>query len=187
MKWLRAGLITVSFAMLIGAGIYIFYSNILPGLKHSNKSAQLVIPLTGCLVEENRDFETTLLRQINTERITRGLPTLSTDARLYQAAAAHSQDMGCGHFFNHINLQGLSLYDRIKEQGYIYAAAAEVIYAGNGPLNSPEEAFQAWLKSPGQKTQLLNSIFTQVGISAVYSQGSPYGGYFTVVFASPAH
>jgi uncharacterized protein YkwD len=187
MRWIRAVVILFSFAMLIGAGTYIFCHSILPGLGYNAKSAQLIIPLTGCRVEEIKPFEADLLQLINTERSRQGLPDLSLDPRLYQAAETHSWDMGCNQFFSHTDLNGQSMYDRIKAQGYIYSAAAEVIYAGSGNKNVPEEALKAWLNNTGHKAHLLNPTYSHVGIGAVHSQGGSYNGYFTVVFASPAH
>jgi uncharacterized protein YkwD len=187
MRWIRAVLITISFAMLFGAGIYIFCNSILPGLNQNAKDAALIPPLTGCQVEENKTFETTLLQQINTERRSQGLPLLSPDSKLFEAAEKHSFDMGCNHFFSHVNPEGQLIYDRIKAQGYIYSSVAEVIFAGSGNMNAPQEALKAWLNNAGYKAHLLDPAFTQVGIGAVHSQGSPYEGYFTVVFASPAH
>ena len=79
------------------------------------------------------------------------------------------------------------MFDRIKEQGYLYANAAEVIFAGSNSMDAPEEALKAWLGNNDFKTHLFDPAFSQVGIGVIHSQGSPYSGYFTVVFASPAH
>ena len=176
-----------SFSALIGAGIYIFCRTILPGLTSNTKSAALIVPLTGCQGEENKPYEADLLQQINGKRHSLGLPELSPDPRLSQAAELHSAAMGCSHFFSHTSLDGQSMYDRIKAQGFIYSAAAEVIYAGSGRMNLPGEALKAWFDNVSYKAHLLDPGFTQVGIGVVNSQGGPYAGYFTVVFASPAH
>jgi uncharacterized protein YkwD len=187
MRWVRAVIILFSFTMLVGAGTYIFCNNILPRLNHNAKSAELIIPITSCRTEENKPFEATILQQINSERRSQELPNLSLETRLYQAAEAHSLSMACNHFFSHTNLEGRTMYDRIKEQGYLYSNAAEVIFAGSGSKNSPEEALKAWLGNVGFRTHLLNPVFSQVGIGVVSCQDGPYGGYFTAVFASPAH
>jgi uncharacterized protein YkwD len=187
MPRVRAVLIISSFAMLVSAGIYIFYHSILPGLNYNTRNAELMVPLTGCQVVENKGYEADLLQQINAERYNQGLPKLSFDPRLYQAAEMHNWDMSCKHFFSHTNLAGQSIYDRIKAQGYIYSGAAEVIYTGSNQTNAPREALKAWLNNSGCKAHLLDPAFTQVGIGAVTSQDSPNNGYFTVVFADPAH
>jgi len=163
-------------------------SSLIVSLKNNTKIRYLErnVPQL-CQVEENKTFETTLLQQINTERRSQGLPLLSPDSKLFEAAEKHSFDMGCNHFFSHVNPEGQLIYDRIKAQGYIYSTVAEVIFAGSGNMNAPQEALKAWLNNAGYKAHLLDPAFTQVGIGAVHSQGSPYEGYFTVVFASPAH
>ena len=173
--------------MLIGAGAYIFCQSILPGLGGISKNAQLTVPLTGCQAQEDRPFEADLLRMINAERRSQGVPGLTSDPKLDLAAQSHSRDMGCRHFFSHTNLEGQSIYDRIKTQGYVYSSAAEVIFAGSGDLDSPRGAFNAWLENSEYKAHLLDPAFTQVGLGAVHNPAGVFSGYFTVVFASPAH
>ena len=187
MRWIRAILIMFSFAMLTGAAAYIFCQNILPGLNLSTKDAKMFVPLTGCLGQEDKVFEAGLLQMINAQRRSQGIPDLALDPSLDLAAQGHSRDMGCNHFFNHTNLDGQTLYDRIKAQNYVYSSAAEVIFAGSGAMDSPSEALKAWLDNSVYKNHLLNPAFSQVGIGAVHNPAGAYSGYFTVVFASPAH
>ena len=48
-------------------------------------------------------------------------------------------------------------------------------------------AFNAWLENSEYKAHLLDPAFTQVGLGAVHNPAGVFSGYFTVVFASPAH
>ncbi len=138
-----------------------------------------------CDYSLNTSFETQLLSLINQERQNNGIAPLNTDSRLVNAARAHSQDMGCNAFFSHTGSDGSSPFDRILAFGYTFSAAAENIYAGSGPYNSPTAAFNAWMASDTHRENMLNPAYVDVGIGYVYVPGSPYGGYFTADFGHP--
>lgn len=138
-----------------------------------------------CSASGNYGFESTLIDLINQERINQGVAPLNTQSQLSSAARGHSQDMACNNIFSHTGLDGSSPFDRIAWQGYSFSAAAENIYAGSGPYDSPQEAFNAWMNSPGHRDNMLNPVYSDIGIGYSYTSTSTYGGYFTAVFAKP--
>ncbi len=138
-----------------------------------------------CSASGNYGFESTLIELINQERINQGLTPLIAQSQLTNAARSHSQDMGCNNIFSHTGSDGSSPFDRIAWQGYSFTTAAENIYAGSGPYDSPQEAFNAWMNSPGHRDNMLNPVYTDIGIGYSYNPASTYGGYFTAVFAKP--
>ena len=138
-----------------------------------------------CNAAGNYGFESTLIDLINQERINQGFTPLNVQSQLSSAARGHSQDMACNDIFSHTGSDGSSPFDRIAWQGYSFSAAAENIYAGSGPYNSPQEAFNAWMNSPGHRDNMLNPVYTDIGIGYSYNAASTYGGYSTAVFAKP--
>ncbi len=137
------------------------------------------------VVSDGHPFEEELLGLINREREKAGVEPLVLSRTLASLARKHCQDMGEHRFFGHNGSDGLTFQDRLKQAGYTYSAAAENIFAGNGPYNTPEAAFKAWMNSAAHRANLLNAAYTEVGIGYRYFPSSPYGGYFTADFGKP--
>ncbi len=138
-----------------------------------------------CAPQGQPGYEDQLLALINQERQNQGLAPLSMNAALREAARAHSRDMACQGFFSHTGSDGSSPADRVARYGYQFSYLGENIYAGNGPYNSPQAAFQAWMNSPGHRQNILSPNFVHVGIGYAYDPNSPYGSYWTADFGSP--
>jgi uncharacterized protein YkwD len=111
-----------------------------------------------------------------------GVDPVNGQNQLGTAARAHSQDMACNRFFDHTGSDGSSFAARITRAGYSYSAAAENIAAGYG---DPASVVAGWMGSQGHKDNMLNPIYTQVGVGYIYVAGSPYGVYWTADFAKP--
>jgi uncharacterized protein YkwD len=138
-----------------------------------------------CVFSGNASFESTLVSLINQERSNLGISPLIVSSQLTAAARQHSRDMACNDFFSHTGSDGSSPFDRMAWSGFSFTAAAENIYAGSGPYNSPQQAFNGWMNSPGHRANMLNAAYTHVGIGYIYCASSTYGGYFTADFARP--
>jgi uncharacterized protein YkwD len=94
--------------------------------------------------------------------------------------------MACNGFFSHGGSDGSSKEDRVAEQGYSGTLVGENIYAsGDTSPNAPQLAFEFWMASPPNRSNILHDKFTEIGIGYIYEPSSPFGGYFTVVFAQP--
>lgn len=140
-------------------------------------------PDPSCTPALNASYEDTLLALINQERNDRGLPSYSSDSRLQAAARGHSLDMACNAYFSHTGSDGSSVGDRVNDEGYSWSWVGENIYAGSSA--TPQSAFNWWMNSAPHKANLLNTNYQDIGIGYVYEPSSPYGGYFTAVFARP--
>lgn len=139
-----------------------------------------------CDLSGNSSFESALLGLINDERDAQGLPTYDQDNRLREAARAHSTDMACNGIFSHTGSDGSTPGERATAQGYEWTQIGENIYgAGETSEAVAQLAFDFWMASPSQRSNLLSETFTEIGIGYIYEPSSPYGGYFTVVFADP--
>jgi uncharacterized protein YkwD len=139
-----------------------------------------------CQAKSAADFEQSMFDLINQERQKAGVPLLTLNENLNSAARQHSADMSCEGHFSHVGSSGSTPFDRIKEQGYVFSAAGENIFAGDGTFFTPEQALKAWLNSSSHRATMLREHYSEVGIGVVYTPGSQYGGYFTIDFASPA-
>jgi uncharacterized protein YkwD len=123
---------------------------------------------------------------INAERQGQGLAAYSMQSQLQAAARLHSTDMACNGIFGHTGSDGSSVRDRVERQGYSWSWIGENIFAtSNHSSSAPQQAFDWWMNSAPHLANLLSPNYTEIGIGYVYLAGSPYGGYFTAVFARP--
>lgn len=127
-------------------------------------------------------MERALLDLINEEREAAGSPALIEQAQLTEAARNHSVAMGCENFFDHVDPDAGGVDARVTETGYSFAAVGENIAAG---YESAAAVFEAWMKSAGHEENLLNPVFSQVGIGSVMIEGSQYETYWTLILAAP--
>ena len=111
---------------------------------------------------------------LNKERTTRGLRKLRRDTRLDLASRRHARSMAARNFFAHGNFVG-----RIRSANYLRGARSwrvgENIAWGSGVLGSPEEIVDAWMRSPGHRSNILSRGFREIGIGIAY--GTPNGSY----------
>ncbi|KAF2668080.1 SCP-domain-containing protein [Microthyrium microscopicum] len=114
---------------------------------------------------------------INGERQKAGCQTLTPDSRLTSAAAREANDMATNHFFSHQGSDGSGFTDRISATGYIWKTAGENIYLGGDAA----AAFNAWMKSPEHKANILNCGYSQTGVAAA---NAAEGTYWVQEFAS---
>lgn len=136
-------------------------------------------------LNENHPFADELLKLINEKRAAVGAPPLAMSSLLVEVAQSHSDEMAANNFFGHNSLNGVTFVDRIKKAGYEFTAAAENLFAGSGPYNSPEYVVKVWMNSPSHQENMLNPVYTQVGIGYRFNPDSTYGGYFTADFGKP--
>jgi uncharacterized protein YkwD len=125
-----------------------------------------------------------LLLLINGVRESEGLLAYAPQGQLKAAALAHSTDMACNGIFSHTGSDGLKAEDRVTAQDYDWTSVEENIFGtGDTTADAPQLALNFWMASPPNQANLLNSGFTDIGIGYTHEPSSPFGGYFTVVFA----
>ena len=140
-------------------------------------------PIGGaCNYEENEAYIEQIFELVNTERITQGLSPLAINEKLSDAALVHASDMACNSIFKEEGSDGSTPEERVEAQGYDASLVLQEIhaqppeYGGDG-----QAAFDAWMGG----TSLLNPTVTEIGIAYAYSSESAFGGYFTLVLATP--
>lgn len=99
----------------------------------------------------------------NTERLDTGASELVLDPELTAIAQAHARDMVERSYFSHTNPDGESPFDRLREAGVTYQAAAENIAWGQ---STPSSVMTAWMNSSGHRTNLLNTRYRKIGVGS---------------------
>lgn len=110
----------------------------------------------------------------NQQRVQNGLPPLTIDPRLIEAAQIHAGDMARLGQMEH-DLPGAALptlQDRAGFVGYKYAWLGENIAFNYADAAS---VVAGWMQSPGHRANILNPNFNDIGVGvALDSQGQPY-------------
>ena len=140
----------------------------------------------GCVTKGNTDFVAQTVALINNARTTNGLPALTTNPQLTQAAQAHSVDMACSGSLSHTGTDGSTTATRIAAAGYNASISRENIYAQPPQYGgNAQAAVDWWMSDQIHRDAILNAQVTEIGAGYAYYSGSPLGGYFTVDFAAP--
>jgi len=113
-------------------------------------------------------------------RRSRGLPAVRIDSRLMTVARRQARAMATHDRLSH-DVAG-DFGTRLRNAGYLAAAAAENIAAGQRTLT---EAFSGWVESPPHRANLLLDGATRIGIAAVPAPKSRYRVYWALVVAAP--
>jgi uncharacterized protein YkwD len=108
-------------------------------------------------------------------------PPLRWNDKLAAVASAHSADMAARNYFSHTTPEGLSPSDRGQAAGY-GRGVGENIAAGQRTM---DEAMDAWLKSPGHCSNIMDARYQDYAIGCATNQSSQYGIYWTQSFGIP--
>ena len=133
--------------------------------------------------------EGTVLCLLNRERTSRGLNRLRADHHLGRAATRFSKAMVRHNFFSHVSPGGSTVHSRIARTGYLRGASGwsigENIAYGTGHYATPEETVDAWMHSPGHRTNILHPGFREIGIGiALGAPGQDGGATYTTDFGT---
>ena len=119
-------------------------------------------------------YEQEVVRLVNAERASYGLPALSIRADLCQYARVKSQDMNDSGYFSHTSPNYGSPFDMMKSFGITYSHAGENIAMG---YSTPEAVVSAWMNSEGHRANIFSASYTELGVGYVAD-----GGYWTQWF-----
>lgn len=107
---------------------------------------------------------------------------LSWSAMLAQASQLHAEDMARHGYFSHSGRDGSTPDERVKRVGYRFRATGENIAGGQ---LTPEDVVAGWIKSPEHCANLMNPVYTEMGVAFAVDRNSKLGVYWTQVFAAP--
>jgi uncharacterized protein YkwD len=144
----------------------------------ADQSQALDLP-DGLAVVADPEAEQEMLKLVNNERTSRGLPALELDPRLVPIARQHSEEMFRLKYFGHQSPVSGSPFDRLAAAKISYSRAGEnLAYA-----QSVAVAHRGLMDSQGHRENILRPEFTRIGIGVI-SAGS-YGRMFTQLFETP--
>ncbi len=111
-----------------------------------------------------KEAEARLLALVNRDRAAAGLAPLALDARLADAARAHSRDMADHDFVAHISPSTGSAVERVGRVGL----APELLLENVGRAYSAEDAESGFMTSPGHRGNILDrrARFIGIGVAA---------------------
>ena len=129
-----------------------------------------------------------MLERINEIRAGHGLPTLSENAMLTQAAQGHAADLSRNDWLIeqrrwHDGSDGSTIGARLTRAGYRGARWLEVVGWGWGGDES--RMFDWWMASPVHRAAILSPDVTEAGAAVVNAPGSVWGFYWVVDFGRP--
>ena len=142
-------------------------------------SGGLAVAAPSVLAYTPDNEELMFLALINDYRAQNGLPALSLNLTLGEAADFHSQDMATSGYFEHTAPNGTTFDQNILNFGYSGETMGENIAAG---MESAAEVLAVWQSSPEHNAGMLNPSFNEIGIGRHYEPSSQYGWYWTTTF-----
>jgi uncharacterized protein YkwD len=112
---------------------------------------------------------------VNFQRSDNGLPPLSSNPQLQQAAEGMAAEMVQQQFFSHETPDGKTVVDRVEPTGYIPNSSdwvvGENLAWGSGGLSTPQAIVNGWMNSPGHRANILAPDYKDIGLAA--AMGAP--------------
>jgi hypothetical protein len=125
----------------------------------------LVLPGFAQDITSTSDMERQIFEWTNQERAKVNAPPLKSNNRLVLAARLHSDEMARQKNLSH-QLQGEPVFtERLSERGARFSAAAENVGFGD----DAETLQMGWMHSPPHRANLLNPVYTDMGVGIVRS------------------
>jgi len=131
-------------------------------------------------VIETKALESEVVRLVNIERSKVGLPPLKENWQLSRIARYKSQDMINKNYFSHYSPTYGSPFKMIESFGLRFSAAGENIAMGQ---RTPQEVMNAWMNSPGHRSNILNPTYTEIGVGLAKDKSGRC--YWTQMFIKP--
>jgi len=105
-----------------------------------------------------------VIRLTNEKRAQAGLPALTENGILSQAAQAKAADMLNKDYWSHIAPDGTQPWTFFTNSGYKYRYAGENLARD---FSSPSSAVEAWMASPSHKENIMSPKYKEIGIAVV--------------------
>lgn len=118
---------------------------------------------------------------VNAERARHDRPPLKPETTLMQIADFYACRLAEGGFFSHVDPFDASTVDsRAISFGYAFLKIGENLAAGQ---RSAPEVVRDWLESPGHRANILDPIFSEVGVSV--KMGGSQGPFWVLELGRP--
>lgn len=119
---------------------------------------------------------TRVVTLVNSERAKVGCSPVTLNAKLSQAAQAHSADMASHNTMSHTGSDGSDPGQRITRAGYLWSTYGENVAYG---YSTPEQVMAGWMASAGHKRNILDCGFKEIGVGVAQP-----GNYWTQDFGT---
>jgi len=126
---------------------------------------------------DESSLETEIFNEINRKRLELENDPLEWDARIYQAAKAHSIYLQTHKAFSHHNVEGASMTDRLKNEDLFFIVAAENLsMLDAGTENIAGLVVEGWMKSPGHRWVIVDRdhFYTHGAVGVTCNKSSCY-------------
>jgi uncharacterized protein YkwD len=145
-------------------------------------------------VRDRAEMEVRIFNLTNDVRKQHGFGVLALALDCRQVAFEHSKDMVERRFFDHINPDGLGPQDRASRAGLhwsvgenlsMFSCSAGARFVKSSSREASLEFLDGWMKSAGHRANILNPVYTHLGVGVHVSFNSVYA---TQLFAvQPLH
>jgi len=126
--------------------------------------SQLSTPLGNVLGFASSITPSQVMEQTNSQRATAGLPPLTLNSKLNQAALAKGQHMYLNQYWAHTAPDGTQPWKFFKDAGYGYKVAGENLARD---FSNSDEMMNAWMASPTHKANIMSSRYQEIGIAVI--------------------
>lgn len=103
-----------------------------------------------------------LLLATNEKRQENGLPVLTMDSSLAQAAQRKADDMFAKNYWSHTAPDGTTPWYFIRSSGYEYVYAGENLARG---YTTATDVVNAWMESPSHRENILSPNYKEIGFA----------------------
>lgn len=134
------------------------------------KNPNLIYPGQKLTIPEFKDvkaLENEVIKLVNIERSNRGLELLKANWQLSRVARYKSTDMRDKNYFSHTSPTYGSPFKMMEDFGLKFSAAGENIAMGQ---KIPKEVMNAWMNSPGHRSNILSPSFSEIGVGVSKDQ-----------------
>ena len=100
----------------------------------------------------------------NQKRVENGVPELTINQLLNEAARRKGEDMLANNYWAHVSPNGTQPWKFFVDAGYTYRYAGENLARD---FSNPSSAVEAWMASPSHRDNLLSTKYDEVGIGVV--------------------
>ena len=145
-----------------------------------SEAAQPVEPPPGHTVEEIEELERECLREVNHQRVARGLGVMEADPNVLAVARAYSRQMAVEGFFSHIDPEGRDVRQRLEKARIKWLMVGENLSYSNGYINPVATSVRGWMDSPGHRHNILEGRYNASAIGAWIADNGTV--YFTEIF-----
>jgi len=128
-------------------------------------------------IDDVKALEDEVIKLVNAERAKNGLGALKANWQLSRVARYKSQDMVNKGYFSHTSPTYGSPFNMMESFGLKFSAAGENI--AYGP-RTPQEVMNAWMNSPGHRSNILNPSYTEIGVGLAKTKNGV--SYWTQMF-----